>query len=232
MSTPSLAPRLAALGASLLLLASACARDEVPTAEAESSESDSSEASSGEPDPDPTETGPDPSTEEEASEEESGETEEPDLLGCDELVDCLTGCIMDLGLDCLAECGTNADPQELDEAAALLACIGGQCVEKGECDFANDFDQVSCLGCIGLGLFLPEPPGCEAEAAICNGEEPPPDPTTGDGDGDPTTGDGDGDLTTGDGDGEGTTGEPTTGDGDGDGSTGEPTTGDGDGDTN
>ena len=72
--------------------------------------------------------------------------------------------------------------------------MGGVCVENGQCDFADSFDQASCLGCIGFGLLLPEPPGCEEEAAICNGEEWPP----GDGDGDGGDGDGDG----GDGDGD------------------------------
>ena len=146
------------------------------------------------------------SSEADTTTDATGETGEDPGLGCDEIVDCLLGCITNLGLDCLAECGANADPQALDEVGALLACLGGVCVETGNCDFANQFDQADCLGCIGLGLFLPEPPGCEYEAAICAGEEPP-----GDGDGDGTDG-GDGDGTDG-GDGDGDAG----GDGDGDG---------------
>jgi hypothetical protein len=85
---------------------------------------------------------------------------------CREMLECLLGCLAQQDPNCIAMCGEGADPGELQAAGALMACILGQCVQLGECQFP-DFGAQECVGCIGLGLFLPEPPGCEAEAMAC-----------------------------------------------------------------
>jgi hypothetical protein len=82
------------------------------------------------------------------------------------MLDCVFMCLTEgqLGLECLEPCAQGFDPVEAQKAGELVLCIGQQCVEKDQC---TDFTSPDCIGCIGLGLFLPEPPGCEAEAAAC-----------------------------------------------------------------
>jgi hypothetical protein len=98
------------------------------------------------------------------TETETGEPPEP--LTCREMLDCVFMCLTEgqLGLDCLQPCGEGFDPAEAQKAGELVLCIGQTCVEKEQC---MEFTSPDCIGCIGLGLFLPEPPGCEAEAAAC-----------------------------------------------------------------
>ena len=95
---------------------------------------------------------------------ETGEPPEP--LTCQEMLDCVFECLGDLGLECLQTCGEGFDPVEVQKAGALLTCIGGVCIEKELCTL-TDFAAEECIGCIGLGLFLPEPPGCEEQALAC-----------------------------------------------------------------
>ncbi len=47
-----------------------------------------------------------------------------------------------------------------------MGCLIGTCTEAGACSLV-DLQAEECIGCIGLGLFLPQPPGCEAEAEAC-----------------------------------------------------------------
>ena len=98
-------------------------------------------------------------------ETETGEPE-PEPKTCQEMLDCVFGCLTDLGLECLQTCGEGFDPAEAQKAGELVLCLGQQCVEKEKCSVDN-FTSQDCIGCIGLGLFLPEPPGCEAEAMAC-----------------------------------------------------------------
>ena len=95
---------------------------------------------------------------------ETGEPEPPPT--CAEMLDCVFMCLGDFGLECVQMCGENYDPAEVQKAGDLLLCIGQQCVEKEKCTLA-DFTSEDCIGCIGFGLLLPEPPGCEREAAAC-----------------------------------------------------------------
>ncbi|PRQ08537.1 hypothetical protein [Enhygromyxa salina] len=95
---------------------------------------------------------------------ETGEPPEP--LTCQEMLDCVFECLGDLGLECLQACGEGFDPVEAQKAGALVTCIGQVCIEKEQCTF-SDFTAEECIGCIGLGLFLPEPPGCEEQALAC-----------------------------------------------------------------
>ena len=96
------------------------------------------------------------------TETETGEPPEPKT--CQEILDCVFMCLGDLGLECLQTCGEGFDPAEAQKAGELVLCLGQQCIEKEQCSLA-DFTSPDCIGCIGLGLFLPEPPGCEAQAA-------------------------------------------------------------------
>ena len=63
-------------------------------------------------------------------------------------------------------CGEGFDPVEVQLAGDLMFCVAQQCVEKEECSLAELTDP-GCLGCIGFGLILPEPPGCEEQALAC-----------------------------------------------------------------
>ncbi len=95
---------------------------------------------------------------------ETGDPPEP--LTCQEMLDCVFMCLGDLGLECLQTCGAGFDPVEVQKAGALVLCLGQVCVEKEQCSL-DALTDPACVGCIGLGLFLPEPPGCEAEAMAC-----------------------------------------------------------------
>jgi hypothetical protein len=95
---------------------------------------------------------------------ETGEPPEP--MSCREMLDCVFMCLGDLGLECLQTCGEGFDQAEVQKAGALVLCLGQACVDKDQCSLA-DLTNPDCVGCIGLGLFLPEPPGCEAEAMAC-----------------------------------------------------------------
>ncbi len=101
----------------------------------------------------------------EETETETGEPP-PEPKSCREMLDCVFMCLGDLGLECLQACGEGFDPAEVEKAGALVLCLGQQCVEKEQCSL-TDFTAEECIGCIGLGLFLPEPPGCEEQAAAC-----------------------------------------------------------------
>lgn len=98
----------------------------------------------------------------------SSETGEPppDPKTCREMLDCVFMCLGDLGLECLQTCGEGFDPAEAQKAGALVVCLGQACAAEGQCSL-TDLTSTECVGCIGLGLFLPEPPGCEAEALAC-----------------------------------------------------------------
>lgn len=85
---------------------------------------------------------------------------------CRDMLECVFGCVANLDPSCFAMCGEGADPAELQAAVGLITCLGGICIENGECSIP-DFAAESCIGCIGLGLFLPQPPGCEDAAAAC-----------------------------------------------------------------
>lgn len=98
------------------------------------------------------------------TETETGDPVEP--KSCQEMLDCVFMCLGDLGLECLQTCGEGFDPAEAQKAGELVLCLGQQCVEKEQCTL-TDFTAETCVGCIGLGLFLPEPPGCEEQAAAC-----------------------------------------------------------------
>ena len=98
------------------------------------------------------------------TETETGELPPPPT--CQEMLDCVFMCLDDLGLECVQACGEGYDPAEVEKAGALLLCLGQGCVEKEQCSL-SDFTAEACVGCIGLGLFLPEPPGCEEQAAAC-----------------------------------------------------------------
>lgn len=124
--------------------------------------------------------GPDTGTEELGAEDTDTETEEggdfipeeepedlPPPPSCREMLDCVFMCLGDLGLECIAACGEGFDSAEVQKAGALLLCLGQQCVEKEQCTL-TDFTAEDCVGCIGLGLFLPKPPGCEEQAAACS----------------------------------------------------------------
>lgn len=87
-------------------------------------------------------------------------------LTCRDMLECILGCAAGLDPGCFTECGAGADPGELQAALGLMTCIIGTCVEKDQCSF-QDLQSPNCIGCIGLGLFLPSPPGCEAEAEAC-----------------------------------------------------------------
>jgi hypothetical protein len=95
---------------------------------------------------------------------ETGEPVEPKT--CREMLDCVFMCLGDLGLECLQTCGEGFDPAEAQKAGALVLCLGQVCTEKEQCSL-DDLTNPDCIGCIGLGLFLPEPPGCEEEALAC-----------------------------------------------------------------
>jgi hypothetical protein len=99
-------------------------------------------------------------------ETETGEPE-PEPKTCQEILDCVFGCLGDLGLECLETCGEGLDPAEAQKAGDLVLCLGQVCIEKEQCSL-DDFTNEDCIGCIGLGLFLPEPPGCEEQAAACD----------------------------------------------------------------
>ena len=88
----------------------------------------------------------------------------PEPKTCREMLDCVFMCLGDLGLECLQMCGEGFDPEEAQKAGELVLCLGEQCVEKEQC---VEFTSEECIGCIGLGLFLPEPPGCEEPALAC-----------------------------------------------------------------
>lgn len=98
----------------------------------------------------------------EETETETGDPPEPKT--CREMLDCVFMCLGDLGLECLQTCGEGFDPAEAQKAGELVLCLGQACVEKEQC---AEFTSEECIGCIGLGLFLPEPPGCETQAAAC-----------------------------------------------------------------
>ncbi len=100
------------------------------------------------------------------SESDSTETSPPEPKTCREMLDCVFMCLGDLGLECLQTCGEGFDPIEVQKATELVLCLGQQCFEKDQCTL-TDFTAEACIGCIGLGLFLPEPPGCEEQAMAC-----------------------------------------------------------------
>ncbi|MFV8754157.1 hypothetical protein ACNOYE_26740 [Nannocystaceae bacterium ST9] len=95
---------------------------------------------------------------------ETGDPPEPKT--CREMLDCVFMCLGDLGLECLQTCGEGFDPAEVQKAGALVLCLGQVCADKDQCSLA-DLTNPTCVGCIGLGLFLPEPPGCEEQAMAC-----------------------------------------------------------------
>jgi hypothetical protein len=89
-----------------------------------------------------------------------------DPLTCREILECMMGCIADLGLDCLGACAEGADPAEAVIAGELLTCVAGLCIDNGQCTVDNITSE-DCIGCLGLGLFVPEPPGCEEQGMAC-----------------------------------------------------------------
>lgn len=98
---------------------------------------------------------------------DTGETGElPEPKSCREMLDCVFMCLGDLGLECLQTCGEGFDQAEVQKAGALVICLGQVCTEKEQCSL-DDLTNPDCIGCIGLGLFLPEPPGCEEQALAC-----------------------------------------------------------------
>lgn len=96
------------------------------------------------------------------TETETGEPVEP--KSCREMLDCVFMCLTDLGLECLQACGEGFDVGEAQKAGELVLCLGQQCIDKGQCE---EFTSQECIGCLGLGLFLPKPPGCEEQAMAC-----------------------------------------------------------------
>jgi len=97
-------------------------------------------------------------------ETETGEDLPPPT--CREMLDCVFMCLGDLGLECVQACGEGFDQEEVQKAGSLLLCLGQLCIEKEQCSL-TDFTTEDCIGCIGLGLFLPKPQGCEEQAAAC-----------------------------------------------------------------
>lgn len=99
--------------------------------------------------------------------DDTGETDtgvEPKT--CREMLECVLGCVVGLDPQCFAECGQGADPAELQAAIGLIGCLVPLCIDNGQC-VIPDLASEECIGCIGLGLFLPEPPGCEDAAMAC-----------------------------------------------------------------
>ncbi|GEM_PF-2132451 len=94
------------------------------------------------------------------------ETSEPEPLSCRDMLECVVGCLGDLGLACLQTCAEGLDPAEAQAAGALVLCLGQQCIEKEQCAL-DDFTSPACIACIGIGFVLPQPPGCEDQAAAC-----------------------------------------------------------------
>jgi hypothetical protein len=151
----------------LLTLPSACKVDDAPGGDEVGDTSTAGES----------ETTTDTGTETETSTDEgnfiAGETTDTTETGdpvepktCREMLDCVFMCLGELGLECLQTCGEGFDPVEVQKAGALVLCLAQVCVEKEQCSLAELTDP-ACIGCIGLGLFLPEPPGCEEEALAC-----------------------------------------------------------------
>lgn len=95
------------------------------------------------------------------------EPDEPPPPTCREILECLANCLSQGGtLDCLGTCSEGAEPAETQAAAALMGCLARTCIQSGACTL-DALDDPNCLTCIGLGLVVPVPTGCEEEAAAC-----------------------------------------------------------------
>ncbi|NVB40978.1 hypothetical protein G6O69_24270 [Pseudenhygromyxa sp. WMMC2535] len=94
------------------------------------------------------------------------ETDTGEALSCRDILACAFDCLEDLGLECLQACGENSDPAELQAAGDLVFCLAQQCNEEGLCSL-DDLTAPECVACLGVGYFLPQPPGCEEEAQAC-----------------------------------------------------------------
>ncbi|TPV93393.1 MAG: hypothetical protein B7733_20825 [Myxococcales bacterium FL481] len=111
-------------------------------------------------------TGEDPEATLTANSNSGGDTSAPGL-SCREILECVVGCLAEGdATGCVAGCSAEAEPDEGATATSLVACVVRECVASGVCGLAQ-LDSPECLACIGWGLAVPRPPGCEAEAAAC-----------------------------------------------------------------
>jgi hypothetical protein len=153
----------------LLSVSLACAAEDLPGGD-EIGDTSSGESETTETDTETDTESTDTSTDEgdfippDSTETETGEPPEPQT--CREMLDCVFMCLGDLGLECLQACGEGFDPAEAQKAGELVLCLGQACADKMQCSL-DDLTNPDCIGCIGLGLFLPEPPGCEEQAMAC-----------------------------------------------------------------
>ncbi|MEE9382267.1 MAG: hypothetical protein V3V08_02495 [Nannocystaceae bacterium] len=94
---------------------------------------------------------------------------EPEELGpsCRQILGCLAPCMAQGGdtAGCLATCGEGANPSQVQLAAGLMGCVAINCFQSGDC--TSGLQDSACVTCIGVGMVLPSPPGCEDEAAAC-----------------------------------------------------------------
>ena len=114
--------------------------------------------------------------------DESGDTYDPNWtaeetgpgeIDCEDAIDCLIMCQIQLILDqseepdlsCFAECDQGLSTQEAVYLIELGECIGEVCVDMGLCgNGASDDDCLLCIATLGQD---PQPPGCLEEAAAC-----------------------------------------------------------------
>lgn len=104
------------------------------------------------------------SSSESSSEGES--TAAPPEQTCRDVLDCVAMCALNFNLECFQACTENVSPEEGQKALALGGCIAQGCFTSGKCT-PETLMELSCLGCLGLGLLNPKPEGCEDQAEAC-----------------------------------------------------------------
>ena len=92
--------------------------------------------------------------------------EPPPEVTCRDVLECVGPCAFMLDPACFQGCAEGLTPEEVAKIAALGLCVGQNCFEAGSCTL-DTLQDPACLACIGLGILIPSPPGCEEQAEAC-----------------------------------------------------------------
>ena len=98
---------------------------------------------------------------------------QPPSYTCRDVIECLAFFAIDgitiEDVDAFVSCQYDlTDEQESVHLVDLFACIGVRCGESGLCSESQTNEELAqCLNCFTINLLASSPPGCEAEAALC-----------------------------------------------------------------
>lgn len=92
--------------------------------------------------------------------------EPPPEVTCRDVLECIGPCAFMLDSECFLGCTEGLTPEEVSKLGALALCVGQGCFEAGTCAL-DTLQDPACIACVGLGVLVPSPPGCEEQAEAC-----------------------------------------------------------------